>query len=146
MLRWGVVGAAHWFVMVSFLVLSLLVLEAYFEVVRPDQGLPLIGGWAIYGLVTELVGVLGLAGILVLMAIRLAHRPNRALRTGRRSRFLGSTTWQAYYVEYTILAVLICGFLIRGWKAANGELEWPGWAAPVSHALGQLLPSSAAAI
>lgn len=44
MLRWGVVGAAHWLVMVSFLVLSLLVLEAYFEVVRPGQGLPLFGG------------------------------------------------------------------------------------------------------
>jgi Fe-S oxidoreductase len=146
MLRWGVVGAAHWFVMVSFLVLSLLVLEAYFEVVKPDQELPLVGGWAIYGLVTELIGVLGFAGILVLMAIRLANRPGRTLRTGRQSRFLGSTMWQAYYVEYTILAVLICGFLIRGSKAAAGDLAWPGWAAPVSHALGHLLPSSAAAV
>ena len=37
MLKWGVVGAAHWFVMVAFIVLSLLVLEAYFEVVSPDR-------------------------------------------------------------------------------------------------------------
>src|SRR4051812_15916694 len=39
MLKWSVVGAAHWFVMVSFLVLFLLVLEAYFEVVDPEGGL-----------------------------------------------------------------------------------------------------------
>src|SRR4051794_19382932 len=56
MLRWGVVGASHWFVMVSFLLLSLLVLEAYFEVVKPGLGLPLIGGWSVYGLATELFG------------------------------------------------------------------------------------------
>src|SRR5215210_7277391 len=54
MLKWGVVGAAHWFVMVSFLTLFLLVLEAYFEVVNPHGGLPLIGHWAGYGLVTEI--------------------------------------------------------------------------------------------
>src|SRR5215813_43109 len=51
MLRWGVVGAAHWFVMVAFIVLSLLVLEAYFEVVKPANGLPLVGAWDVYGLV-----------------------------------------------------------------------------------------------
>jgi Fe-S oxidoreductase len=75
------------------------------------------------------------------MGIRLANRPGRP-----RSRFLGSTMWQAYYVEYTILAVMICGFLIRGFKAANGELAWPVWAAPVSHALGSVLPPSEAAV
>ena len=35
MLKWSVVGAAHWFVMISFILLSSLVLEAYFEVVSP---------------------------------------------------------------------------------------------------------------
>ena len=38
MLKWSVVGAAHWFVMVAFIVLFLLVLEAYFEVVDPAAG------------------------------------------------------------------------------------------------------------
>src|SRR6266567_1247085 len=33
MLKWTVVGASHWFVMVAFVVLSSLVLGAYFEVV-----------------------------------------------------------------------------------------------------------------
>src|SRR4051812_19034633 len=143
MLRWGVVGASHWFVMVSFVLLSSLVLEAYFEVVKPDLGLPLIGDWSIYGFATEFFGVFGFIGILILMGIRLANRPGSVRR---RSRFQGSTMWQAYYVEYTILAVLICGFLIRGLKAANGDLEFPVWAAPVSHALGDVLPHSEAAV
>src|SRR5918911_1100471 len=64
MLKWGVVGAAHWFVMVSFIILFLLVLEAYFEVVDPSGGLPVVGGWVVYGLVTEVIGILGLVGIL----------------------------------------------------------------------------------
>ncbi len=143
MLRWTVVGAAHWFVMIAFLALSSLVLEAYFEVADPDHGLPLIGHWNVYGLVTEWIGVLGFVGILVLIGIRLRNLPSNP---NRRSRFAGSTMWQAYYVEYTILAVLLCGFFIRGFKAANDTLEWPVWAAPVSHALGAVLPASAAAV
>ncbi|MET7393138.1 (Fe-S)-binding protein [Dactylosporangium sp. NPDC005572] len=143
MLRWTVVGAAHWFVMIAFIALSSLVLEAYFEVAVPDHGLPLIGAWNVYGLVTEWIGVLGFVGILVLIGIRLRNLPSNP---ERRSRFTGSTMWQAYYVEYTILAVLLCGFFIRGFKAANDTLEWPVWAAPVSHGLGSLLPESAAAV
>ncbi|GGM50889.1 (Fe-S)-binding protein [Dactylosporangium sucinum] len=143
MLRWTVVGAAHWFVMIAFIALSSLVLEAYFEVALPDHGLPLIGAWNVYGLVTEWIGVLGFVGILVLIGIRLRNLPSNP---ERRSRFTGSTMWQAYYVEYTILAVLLCGFFIRGFKAANDTLEWPVWAAPVSHGLGALLPASPAAV
>src|ERR1700712_1590915 len=41
MLKWGTVGAAHWFVMVSFIILFLLVLEAYWEVVNPAGALPI---------------------------------------------------------------------------------------------------------
>jgi Fe-S oxidoreductase len=138
MLRWSVVGAAHWFVMVGFIVLSLLVLEAYFEVVSPTGGLPLIGGLAIYGLVTELIAVLGVVGILVLIAIRVSNRPSRP---GGRSRFTGSTMWQGYFVEAVVLAVLIMGFVIRGFKVATDHFEYPVWATPVSHAVGSLLPN-----
>jgi Fe-S oxidoreductase len=137
MLKWGVVGAAHWFVMVAFVVLSLLVLEAYFEVVGPGNGLPLIGHWTVYGLLTEVIGVFGLAGIAVLVAIRQLNRPGRRML----SRFTGSTMWQGYFVEAVIVGVLICGFLIRGFKVANGTFEFPTWATPVSHAVGALLPA-----
>src|SRR3954452_17769958 len=87
MLKWSVVGAAHWFVMVSFMILFLLVLEAYFEVIDPAGGLPIIGHWVVYGLGTELIGVLGLAGILVLIAIRQIDKRKKV------SRFNGSTMW-----------------------------------------------------
>ncbi|GIJ79865.1 Fe-S oxidoreductase [Micromonospora phaseoli] len=143
MLRWSVVGAAHWFVMVGFVVLSLLVLEAYFEVVSATGGLPLIGGWALYGLVTEWIGILGVVAIVVLIAIRLANRPNRA---GRRSRFTGSTMWQGYFVEAVVLAVLIMGFVIRGFKVATDHFEYPTWATPLSHAVGSMLPGWESAV
>jgi Fe-S oxidoreductase len=138
MLKWGVVGAAHWFVMVSFVILFLLVLEAYFEVVDPEGGLPIIGGWVVYGLVTEIIGVLGLAGILVLIVIRQLNKPGRR----KLSRFTGSTMWQGYFVEAIIIGVLICGFLIRGFKVANATFEFPTWATPVSHGVGALLPAA----
>lgn len=138
MLRWSVVGAAHWFVMVGFIVLSLLVLEAYFEVVSPTGGLPLVGGWAIYGMITELIAALGLIAIVVLIAIRVRNRPTRP---GGRSRFTGSTMWQGYFVEAVILAVLVFGFIIRGFKVATEHFEYPVWATPVSHAVGSMLPN-----
>ena len=142
MLKWAWIGAAHWFVMISFIVLSSLVLQAYFEAFSPVNELPVIGGWNIFGFVTEWLSVLGLVAILYLMCIRLVNRPGR----GRRSRFTGSTMWQGYFVEWVVLLVLICGMLIRGFKAANGHLPYATWAAPVSHALGDALPASAAAV
>jgi Fe-S oxidoreductase len=138
MLKWGVVGAAHWFVMVAFIVLSLLVLEAYFEVVDPELGLPIIGHWVVFGLATEWIGILGTVGILTLITIRLSNRPGRGKGL---SRFTGSTMWQGYFVEAIIVAVLICGFLIRGFKVATDTFEYPLWATPVSHGIGALLPN-----
>src|SRR3954464_11492224 len=96
MLKWSAIGAAHWFVMVSFLILFLLVLEAYFEVVDPTGGLPIIGGWVVYGLVTEWIGILGLLGIVYLIGVRQRNKPGR---TATPSRFTGSTMWQGYFVE-----------------------------------------------
>src|SRR3954453_7531762 len=136
MLKWSAIGAAHWFVMVSFMILFLLVVEAYFEVVDPEGGLPILGHWIVYGFVTEWIGILGLAGILYLI-----YRRQRDLRA-KRSRFLGSTIWQAYFVEGVILGVLVCGFLIRGFKVANDTFEFPAWATPLSHAVGNVLPAA----
>ena len=61
----------------SFGLLSSLVLAAYFEVVRPTADLPVIGRSTVYGSATELVGVLGPAGICVLPGIRLANLPSK---------------------------------------------------------------------
>ncbi|MEV6303684.1 (Fe-S)-binding protein [Actinoplanes sp. NPDC051861] len=137
MLKWSAIGAAHWFVMVSFVILSLLVLEAYFEVVSPKLGLPLVGHWTIFGLVTEWFGILGMIGILYLVFVRQRQKPGAV----KRSRFLGSTMWQAYFVEAVIVGVLLFGFLIRGFKVATDHFEYPLWATPVSHAVGAVLPA-----
>ncbi|MDQ1658680.1 MAG: hypothetical protein QOD41_3763, partial [Cryptosporangiaceae bacterium] len=144
MLKWTVVGAAHWFVMVGFITLSSLVLGAYFEAFDPRADLPIIGHWTIFGLLTEIIGVLGIPAILILIGIRLANRPER--NPERKSRFAGSTMWQGYFVEAIVLTVLVLGFVIRGFKAANGDLPYPVWAAPLSHALGHLLPASEDAV
>ncbi|GAA2680834.1 (Fe-S)-binding protein [Actinoplanes palleronii] len=137
MLKWSAIGAAHWFVMFSFIILSSLVLEAYFEVVTPKGELPIIGHWAIFGLVTEWFGILGTVGIVYLIFVRQRQKPGAV----KRSRFLGSTMWQAYFVESIIVGVLVCGFLIRGLKVANDHFPYPVWAAPLSHAIGAGLPA-----
>jgi len=136
MLKWSTIGAAHWLVMVSFMILFLLVVEAYFEVVDPEGGLPIIGHWLVYGFVTEWIGILGLLGILYLISVR------QRAKNAQRSRFTGSTMWQGYFVEAVIVGVLVCGFLIRGFKVANGTFEYPGWATPLSHGVGALLPAA----
>jgi Fe-S oxidoreductase len=143
MLKWSGIGLAHWFVMVSFMVLFLLVVEAYFDVVSARAKLPVLGGWAPYGLVTEWLSVFGLIGILALITVRLRNLPTRARGL---SRFTGSTMWQAYYVEWTIVGVLVCGLLIRGLKFSAGHGEYPAWATPVTYGLGQVLPGNDAAI
>src|SRR3979490_259709 len=57
MLKWTWVGGAAWLVMVSFILLSSLVVEAYFEVVTPHGEIPLQGSWSGFGLVTEWLSV-----------------------------------------------------------------------------------------
>jgi len=49
------------------------------------------------------------------MLVRQAGKP---ARLGRNSRFFGSTLWQAYYVEATILAVAVCVMTLRGLEGA----------------------------
>ncbi|HLL64335.1 MAG TPA: (Fe-S)-binding protein [Micromonosporaceae bacterium] len=139
MLKWAVVGAAHWFVMVAFGALFLTLIEAYGEVVNPHFEWPVFGHWGLYGLAMESIAALGGLGIAVLITIRLLNRPGRALRKGRLSRFTGSTNWQGYFVEWTIVAIIVCVFAIRGFKDAAGELAFPVWAAPISHGVGALL-------
>jgi Fe-S oxidoreductase len=116
MLKWGVVGAAHWFVFVGFGFLVPTLVEAYGELFDESFDLPLIGHWAPYEIATELITLFTLLGILTLIGIRLANHPRRA---GRKSRFAGSTFWQAYYVEYTILAVAVCVLALRGLEGAH---------------------------
>ncbi|WP_392545457.1 heterodisulfide reductase-related iron-sulfur binding cluster [Oryzobacter telluris] len=119
MSRLKVVAAAHWFTALAFLILFTTLVNAFFQLVQPDYRLPVIGHFAPFEWVVELFAWAGLVGIVVLMAIRQKEHPRSAAgEGGRRSRFFGSTFWQAYYVELTILFVTICIVLLRALEAA----------------------------
>jgi Fe-S oxidoreductase len=115
MLRWGVVGVAHWFVFVGFGALFFTLVTAYGQLFDARFALPLIGHWPVYEVLTDAIGWLTIGGILVLIGIRLANHP---ARLGRKSRFAGSTMWQAYFVEYVVLAVAVCVLTLRGLEGA----------------------------
>ena len=127
MSRLPVVAVAHWFTMISFGVLFFTLLNAFGQLVDPAFALPLIGAWPPYEWVTDVFAVGGFIGIVVLIVIRQLRRPRRADGdTGRRSRFYGSTFWQAYYVELTILGVTFCIGLLRGLEYALARVERTG--------------------
>ncbi|WP_367180033.1 heterodisulfide reductase-related iron-sulfur binding cluster [uncultured Phycicoccus sp.] len=119
MSRLKVVAAAHWFTALAFLILFATLVNAFFQLIQPDYRLPVIGHFPPFEWLIELFAWGGLVGIVVLMAVRQKEHPRRAAgESGRSSRFFGSTFWQAYYVELTILVVTICILLLRGLEAA----------------------------
>ena len=118
MSRLPVVAVAHWFTMISFGVLFFTLVNAFGQLADPEFALPLIGHFFLYEWVTDVFAFGGFIGIVLLMAIRQKNHPRSAAgEGGRRSRFYGSTFWQAYYVELTILGVTVCIGLLRA-------LEW----------------------
>ncbi|MER6309161.1 heterodisulfide reductase-related iron-sulfur binding cluster [Streptomyces sp. NPDC001657] len=118
--KWGVIGIAHWFVAVGFLTLGLTIVNAYGQLFKADWVLPVIGNWLPYELYTEFIGTATTLGIIVLIAIRLMNLPSRA---GRKSRFAGSTAWQAYFVEYVILVIGLAIMTLRGLEGALHHVD-----------------------
>ena len=113
--RWGIVGVAHWFVAVGFLTLALTIVNAYGQLFKADWILPVVGDWLPYEVYTEFIATLTTLGILTLIVIRLLNLPSRA---GRKSRFAGSTAWQAYFVEYVVLVIGLAIMTLRGLEGA----------------------------
>ncbi|MCP9209195.1 (Fe-S)-binding protein [Streptomyces sp. NEAU-Y11] len=118
--KWGVVGVAHWFVAVGFLSLLLTIANAFGQLFQADWLLPVIGEWLPWELLVEVMGTGTTLGILTLIVIRQLNLPSRA---GRKSRFAGSTSWQAYFVEYVILIVGVCIMTLRGLEGALHHVE-----------------------
>jgi Fe-S oxidoreductase len=123
MLKWSLVGAAHWFVFVGFGALLGTLVEAYGELFSESFRFPwVLARWAPYQAVIEFIALTTLVGILVLIGIRFASHPGRA---GRKSRFAGSNFWQAYYVEATIVAIAVLVLVLRGLRgAADGVASY----------------------
>ncbi|MDN5803664.1 MAG: Fe-S cluster protein, partial [Microlunatus sp.] len=94
MLQWQRIGVLHWFVMIGFITLSSLVATAYGQVFDPTFALPVIGNWIVFEWWADIFSWLTLIGITGLIIVRQRNHP-RAF--GRRSRFFGSTFWQAYF-------------------------------------------------
>ncbi len=118
MSRLPIVAIAHWFTALSFFLLFATLVNAFFQLIQPEFRLPIIGHFAPFEWLVEIFAFGGLIGILVLIAIRQRNHPRRADGVhGRRSRFFGSTWWQAYYVEATILGVTVCILLLRTLEA-----------------------------
>ncbi|MBM9510487.1 (Fe-S)-binding protein [Actinacidiphila acididurans] len=113
--KWGVVGVAHWFVAVGFLTLVLTIVNAYGQLFKADWILPVVGNWLPYEVYTEFIAAFTTLGILTLITIRLLNLPSRA---GRKSRFAGSTAWQAYFVEYVIVVIGLAILTLRGLEGA----------------------------
>ncbi|MFF2186032.1 heterodisulfide reductase-related iron-sulfur binding cluster [Streptomyces sp. NPDC058155] len=118
--RWGVVGFAHWFVAIGFLTLGLTIVNAYGQLFQADWIIPYIGTFLPYEIYVEFIALATTVGILVLMAIRLLNLPSRA---GRKSRFAGSTAWQAYFVEYVILTIGVAILTLRGLEGALHHVD-----------------------
>ena len=143
MLQLSVVGVAHWFVFAGFIVLSLLVVEAYGEVIDPSWELPVLGSWAPWNFVVDILAATTILGIAVLIVIRQVGHPRRP---ARRSRFAGSTFWQAYFVEIVVAIEGAGVLLVRAFKFSAGHIHQPVAASPVAEPLSWILPSSDAAI
>ena len=115
MLKFTGSGIAHWFVMLGFFALSGTLLTAYGQILNPEFALPLIGHWVVYNLFTESFAWLTGISIVTLIGIR---QVTRFTNKGRGSRFYGSGSWKAYYVEGTILAIVFFVITLRGLEGA----------------------------
>ncbi|PSJ25806.1 Fe-S oxidoreductase [Streptosporangium nondiastaticum] len=118
--RWGVVGVAHWFVAVGFFSLLLTIVNAIGQLFKADWLLPVIGDWTPYNVFVEFLGTMTALGILTLIVIRQLNRPGDP---GRKSRFAGSNTGQAYFVEAVILIVGVCIFMLHALEGAQHHVD-----------------------
>ncbi|GGV19067.1 (Fe-S)-binding protein [Streptomyces spectabilis] len=118
--QWGIVGVAHWFVAVGFFSLLLTIVNAIGQLFQADWMLPVIGDWAPYNVFVEFLGTMTVLGILTLIVIRQLNRPGGA---GRKSRFAGSNTGQAYFVEGVILVVGVCIFTLHALEGAQHHVD-----------------------
>ena len=105
MLRFTGSAIAHWFVMIGFVALLGTLVTAYGQLIDASFVIPFIGTWAPYRYFVLAVAWTTAIGIVALIGIRQA---TRFFHKSRTSRFLGSKSLKAYYVEATILVVVIC--------------------------------------
>ena len=124
----AIVATAHWIVLVAFFVLFLTLVTAYGQLLSTDFVIPLLGHFPPFEWLVEGLAWLMVLSIVFLIALRVSNRPDSK---GRNSRFFGSTMWQAYYVEITILLVGVCVIALRAMEYALGSSKGESWATAV---------------
>ncbi|WP_049577138.1 (Fe-S)-binding protein [Streptomyces sp. SBT349] len=118
--RWGIIGAAHWFVALGFLTLVFTLLQALGQLFKADWRLPVLADFVPYEMWVEFITAMTVLGIVTLITIRLLSLPSRA---DRKSRFAGSTAWQAYFVEWVIVVIGAAILVLRGLEGALHHVE-----------------------
>ena len=118
MFNFTVVGFAHWFVMVGFVVLFGTLITAYGQIIKPEFALPVIGHFWPYEYFTELIAWATGIGIITLISIR---QFTRITKKGRTSRFYGSGMVKGYFVEATILVIVFCVIALRALEGALSD-------------------------
>ncbi|TGB02062.1 Fe-S oxidoreductase, partial [Streptomyces sp. MZ04] len=117
--QWGVIAFAHWFVAVGFYTLLQTLVNATGQLFVPDWELPIVGNWAPYNVFVEFIGTMTVLGILTLIVIRQLSKP----QPGRKSRFAGSKTGQAYFIETVIFVVGTCIMVLHALEGALHHIE-----------------------
>lgn len=118
------VAAAHWLVMVAFVLLFVTLIAAYGQIHNPLFTLPLFGAARWWTWFVEIVATLSFVGILFMTVVRIVSRV-RAADHPRSSRFFGSTRWQAWFVEAVVFLVSIAILVGHGLQFALERKEMP---------------------
>lgn len=136
LMRRPAIAVAHWFVMVGFLIGSLVWFEAYIQTFNPASGWPLLSQWSLYHFAEEILAIGTVLGIGFLFAIRLSTGMRERL-----SRFYGSNALSAFFVEGVIFLEGVGMLLVKAGKIATYGHASP-WADFFTQYLARFLPAS----
>ena len=136
LMRRPAIAVAHWFVMVGFLIGSLVWFEAYIQTFNPAGGWPLLSQWSLYHFAEEVLAIGTALGIGFLFAIRLSTGMRERL-----SRFYGSNALSAFFVEGVIFLEGAGMLLVKAGKIATYGHASP-WADFFTQYLAGFLPAS----
>jgi len=136
LMRRPAIAVAHWFVMVGFLIGSLVWFEAYIQTFNPAGGWPLLSQWSLYHFAEEVLAIGTVLGIGFLFAIRLSTGMRERL-----SRFYGSNALSAFFVEGVIFLEGAGMLLVKAGKIATYGHSSP-WADFLTQYLARFLPAS----
>lgn len=136
LIRRPAIAVAHWFVMVGFLIGSLVWFEAYIQTFNPAGGWPLLSQWSLYHFAEEVLAIGTVLGIGFLFAIRLSTGMRERL-----SRFYGSNALSAFFVEGVIFLEGAGMLLVKAGKIATYGHASP-WADFFTQYLARFLPAS----